>query len=100
PGGIMDHLEVVGRGLPLAVPPLPYVALPTTAGTGAEATRNAVIGLPEHGRKVSIRDERMLPRLAIVDPALTDHCPRAVTLASGLDALAQVIEPYVSARAT
>ncbi len=100
PGGIMDHLEVVGRGLPLAAPPLPYVALPTTAGTGAEATRNAVIGLPEHGRKVSIRDERMLPRLAIVDPALTDHCPRAVTLASGLDALAQVIEPYVSVRAT
>ena len=100
PGGIMDHLEGVGRGLPLAAPPLPFIAVPTTAGTGAEATRNAVIGLPEHGRKVSIRDERMLPRLAIVDPALTDHCPRAVTLASGLDALAQVIEPYVSARAT
>lgn len=100
PGGIMDHLEVVGLGLPLKAPPLPFVALPTTAGTGAEATRNAVIGLPEHGRKVSIRDERMLPRLAIVDPALTDHCPRAVTLASGLDALAQVIEPYVSNRAT
>ncbi|WP_347265715.1 iron-containing alcohol dehydrogenase [Paracoccus sp. (in: a-proteobacteria)] len=100
PGGIMDHLEVVGRGLPLAVPPLPFVALPSTAGTGAEATRNAVIGLPGHGRKVSIRDERMLPRLAIVDPALTDHCPRRVTLASGLDALAQVIEPWVSGRAT
>ncbi|MTH65471.1 iron-containing alcohol dehydrogenase [Paracoccus shanxieyensis] len=100
PGGIMDHLEVVGRGLPLVAAPLPFVAIPTTAGTGAEATRNAVIGLPDHGRKVSIRDDRMLPRLAIVDPALTDHCPRAVTLASGLDALAQVIEPYVSARAT
>lgn len=100
PGGIMDHLEVVGRGLPLAAAPLPYIALPTTAGTGAEATRNAVIGLPDHGRKVSIRDERMLPRLAIIDPALTDHCPRGVTLASGLDALAQVIEPYVSAKAT
>jgi alcohol dehydrogenase class IV len=57
-----------------------------------------VIGLPDHGRKVSIRDDRMLPRMAIVDPALTDHCPRGVTLASGLDALAQVIEPYVSAR--
>lgn len=100
PGGVMDHLEVVGRGLPLAAPPLPYVAIPTTAGTGAEATRNAVIGLPDHGRKVSIRDERMLPRLAIVDPALTDGCPRAVTLASGLDALAQVIEPYLSCKAT
>lgn len=100
PGGAMDHLEVVGKGLPLAAPPLPFIAIPTTAGTGAEATRNAVIGLPDHGRKVSIRDERMLPRLAIVDPALTDHCPRAVTLTSGLDALAQVIEPYVSAKAT
>lgn len=100
PGGIMDHLEVVGRGLPLRVPPLPCVAIPTTAGTGAEATRNAVIGLPDHGRKVSIRDEGMLPRLAIVDPALTDGCPRWVTLASGLDALAQVIEPWLSCKAT
>ncbi|WP_134678609.1 iron-containing alcohol dehydrogenase [Paracoccus ravus] len=100
PGGIMDHLEVVGRGLTLAAAPLPYIALPTTAGTGAEATRNAVIGLPDHGRKVSIRDERMLPRVAIVDPALTDGCPRKVTLASGLDALAQVIEPYISSKAT
>jgi hypothetical protein len=79
---------------------LPFVALPTTAGTGAEATKNAVIGLPDHGRKVSLRDDRMLARLAIVDPALTDHCPRGVTLASGLDALAQVIEPFVSNRAT
>lgn len=100
PGGVMDHLEVVGAGLPLRAPPLPFVALPSTAGTGAEATRNAVIGLPDHGRKVSIRDDRMLPRLAIVDPALTDRCPRAVTLASGLDALAQVIEPWLSCRAT
>ncbi len=100
PGGVMDHLEVVGRGLPLVRPPLPFVAIPTTAGTGAEATRNAVIGLPDHGRKVSLRDLSMLPRLAIVDPALTDHCARAVTLASGLDALVQVIEPLVSSRAT
>lgn len=100
PGGVMDHLEVVGLGLPLKAAPLPFVALPSTAGTGAEATRNAVIGLPDHGRKVSIRDDRMLPRLAIVDPALTDHCPRAVTLASGLDALAQVIEPWLSCKAT
>lgn len=99
-GSPMDHLEVVGRGLPLTVPPLPVIALPTTAGTGAEATRNAVIGLPEHGRKVSLRDDRMLPRIAIVDPALTDHCPRGVTLASGMDALTQVIEPFVSCKAT
>jgi hypothetical protein len=96
----MDHLEVVGRGLPLSAPPLPYIAIPTTSGTGAEATRNAVIGLPDHGRKVSLRDDRMLARLAIVDPALTDGCPRRVTLASGLDAVTQVIEPYVCSRAT
>ena len=100
PGTPMDHLEVVGRGLPLTAPPLPFVAIPTTSGTGAEATRNAVIGLPDHGRKVSLRDARMLPRIAIVDPALTDDCPRGVTLASGLDALAQVIEPYISSKAT
>jgi alcohol dehydrogenase class IV len=96
----MDHVEIVGQGLPLTADPLPFVALPTTAGTGAEVTRNAVIGLPGHGRKVSLRDDRMIARLAIVDPALTDHCPRAVTLASGLDALVQVIEPYVSCKAT
>lgn len=100
PAGPMEHLEVVGRGLPLAVPPLPFVAIPTTAGTGAEATKNAVIGLPEHGRKVSLRDDRMLARVAIVDPALTDGTPRGVTLASGLDAVTQVIEPYVSCKAT
>lgn len=96
---MLDHLEVVGRGLPLDHPPLPFVAMPTTAGTGAEVTRNAVIGVPEHRRKVSLRDARMLPRLAIVDPALTDLSPRAVTLASGLDAVTQVIEPYVCTRA-
>ena len=96
---LMDHLEVVGRGLPLDQPPLPFVALPTTAGTGAEVTRNAVIGVPDHRRKVSLRDARMLPRLAIIDPALTDHTTRGITLASGLDAVTQVIEPYISARA-
>lgn len=96
---MLDHLEVVGQGLPLDHSPLPFVAIPTTAGTGAEVTRNAVIGVPEHRRKVSLRDARMLPRLAIVDPALTDGCPHAVTLASGLDAITQVIEPYVCTRA-
>lgn len=96
----LDHLEGVGRGLPLIAAPLPFIAIPTTAGTGAEATRNAVIGVPEHACKVSLRDERMIARIAFVDPELTDHCPRAVTLASGLDALTQVIEPYVSCKAT
>jgi alcohol dehydrogenase class IV len=96
----LEHLELVGMGRPLVANPLPFIAMPTTAGTGAEATRNAVIGVVEQGRKVSLRDDRMIARLAIVDPALTDGCPRAVTLASGLDALTQVIEPYVSVRAT
>jgi alcohol dehydrogenase class IV len=100
PDDPLEHLELVGKGRPLVADPLPFIALPTTAGTGAEATRNAVIGVVEQGRKVSLRDDRMIARLAIVDPALTDHCPRAVTLASGLDALTQVIEPYVSVRAT
>jgi len=98
--GPLDHLEVVGKGLPLTTAPLPFIAIPTTAGTGAEATKNAVIGLPDHSRKVSLRDDRMLARLAIVDPALTDRTPRATTLASGLDAVTQVIEPYVSSKAT
>jgi alcohol dehydrogenase class IV len=96
---MLDHLEVVGQGLPLDNPPLPFVAMPTTAGTGAEVTRNAVIGVPEYARKVSLRDPQMLPRLAIVDPALTDECPRGVTLASGLDAITQVIEPFACTRA-
>jgi alcohol dehydrogenase class IV len=100
PGVALDHLEVVGKGLPLTAAPLPFIAIPTTSGTGAEATKNAVIGLPDHGRKVSLRDDRMLARVAIVDPALTDGCPRGITLASGLDAVTQVIEPYVSCKAT
>lgn len=96
---MLDHLEVVGQGLPLVADPLPFIAIPTTAGTGAEVTRNAVIAVPDHARKVSLRDPRMLPRLALVDPGLTDACPRSVTLASGLDAITQVIEPYLCSRA-
>lgn len=98
-GAVLDHLEGVGAGKPLSAAPLPFVAVPTTAGTGAEATKNAVIGVPDAGRKVSLRDARMLADLALVDPALTDDCPRGVTLASGLDAVTQVIEPYLSCKA-
>ena len=98
-GAVLDHLEGVGRGLPLTQSPLPFIAVPTTSGTGAEATKNAVIDVPAQRRKVSLRDDRMMVRLAIVDPALTDGCPRGVTLASGLDALTQVIEPYLCNRA-
>ena len=99
PGSALDHLELVGLGLPLQRAPLPFVAIPTTAGTGAEVTKNAVIDVPAHRRKVSLRDDRMTARLAVVDPSLTDRCPKDVTLASGLDAIVQVIEPYVSSRA-
>lgn len=99
-GPLIDYLEVVGNGRILASAPLAFVALPTTAGTGAEVTKNAVINVPAHRRKVSLRDNRMLPDLAIIDPALTDNSPRSVTLASGLDALTQVIEPYICNRAT
>lgn len=89
----MEYLEVVGNGRLLEGPPLPFVAIPTTAGTGAEVTKNAVINVTQQQRKVSLRDDRMLPDLAIVDPELTDNAPRAVTLGSGLDAITQLIEP-------
>lgn len=96
----LDHLEVVGRGLPIERPAVPYVAVPTTAGTGAEATANAVLGAPEHGRKASIRSPHMLAAVALVDPLLTLPCPPAVTASSGLDALTQCLEPFVSPKAS
>jgi alcohol dehydrogenase class IV len=99
PGDPLDYLEVIGRGQPLAHPPAPFIAIPTTAGTGSEVTRNAVLGSPEHGVKASLRGAGMLPRLAVVDPELTLHLPRAITASTGLDALTQLIEPYVSVRA-
>lgn len=95
----LDHLEVVGRGLPLPVAPLPLAALPTTAGTGAEVTRNAVLSAHEHGVKASLRSPLMLPRLAIVDPEFLIGAPASVLRSSGLDALSQLIEPFVSVRA-
>lgn len=99
-GPVTDYLEVIGTGRKLEADPLPFVAIPTTSGTGAEVTKNAVVGVPEHRRKVSLRDPRMLANLALVDPALTDNSPRAVTLASGLDAITQLIEPYISSKST
>jgi alcohol dehydrogenase class IV len=98
-GHPLDYLEVIGRGQPLTKASLPFIAVPTTAGTGAEVTRNAVIGSPEHQVKVSLRSAGMLARLALVDPQLTLDLPPAVTASTGLDALTQVIEPYVSSRA-
>jgi alcohol dehydrogenase class IV len=98
-GELGDYLEVIGKGHPLRHPPLPFIAVPTTAGTGAEVTRNAVLAAPEQGVKVSLRSPLMLPRLAVVDPELTLELPPAVTARTGLDALTQLIEPYVSLRA-
>jgi alcohol dehydrogenase class IV len=99
PGDLLDYLEVIGMGRPLDSAPYPFIAVPTTAGTGSEVTRNAVLGSPEHGVKVSLRSPLMLPRVAIVDPVLTLGLPPAITASTGLDALTQLIEPYVSSRA-
>ena len=99
PGGLLDYVEVVGRAQPLPFPPVPFLAIPTTAGTGTEVTRNAVLASPEDRVKVSLRSPLMAPRAAIVDPALTLDLPPALTATTGLDALTQVIEPYVSCRA-
>ena len=99
PGDIFDHLEVVGRGEPLHHPALPCIAIPTTAGTGAEVTRNSVLASPAHKVKVSLRGTLLLPRLAIVDPELTLSLPPDLTAATGLDALTQLVEPFVSLRA-
>jgi alcohol dehydrogenase class IV len=98
-GDVFDYLEVIGGGKPLAQAPAPYIAVPTTAGTGSEVTRNAVLASPEHRVKVSLRSPLMLPRLAVVDPELTHSMPPAVTASTGLDALTQVLEPYVSNQA-
>lgn len=99
-GDVFDYLEVVGRGLALGVAPLPFVAIPTTAGTGSEVTKNAVLAVPERRVKVSLRSPLMLPRAAIIDPELTRTLPPAVTAFTGLDALTQNIEPFLSQRST
>jgi alcohol dehydrogenase class IV len=99
PGKIYDYLEVIGNGQAFPVPSLPFIAVPTTAGTGSEVTRNAVLAVSEKRVKVSLRGPSLLPRLAIVDPSLTYDLPRDVTAASGLDALVQLIEPFVSSAA-
>ena len=98
-GDLLDYLEVVGRGMMISQPSAPMIAVPTTAGTGSEVTRNAVLASPEHRVKVSMRSPLMLPRLSVVDPELTYSMPPAVTASTGLDALTQVLEPYVSSRA-
>ena len=98
-GDPLDYLEVIGGGRKITQPAAPCVAVPTTAGTGAEATANAVLASPGHQLKASLRSPLMIPRVALVDPELTVSCPLAVTASSGMDALTQCLEPFVSVRA-
>lgn len=99
PGNVMDYLEVVGDNKPITVAPIPYIAIPTTSGTGSEVTRNAVLGVPDKKVKVSLRSPLMIPKMAIVDPTLSITMPPEVTASTGLDALAQVVEPFLSLKA-
>jgi alcohol dehydrogenase class IV len=98
-GDPLDYVEVIGKGQPLTQRSAPYMAIPTTAGTGAEVTRNAVLGSPEQRVKVSLRSAHMLPRVALVDPELTYDLPPQLTATTGLDALTQLIEAFVSVKA-
>jgi alcohol dehydrogenase class IV len=98
-GELLDYLEVIGRGRALPRAGLPCIAIPTTAGTGAEVTRNAVLASREHKVKVSLRSPFLLPRVALIDPELTFDLPPALTACTGMDALTQLIEPYVCTRA-
>ena len=98
---VLDHLEGVGRGLPYRGPAVPFIAVPTTAGTGSEATKNAV--LSERGRtgfKKSFRDKRLVAEVAVVDPSLLDSCDQSLIAANGMDAFTQLLESYVSLRAS
>jgi alcohol dehydrogenase class IV len=98
-GVLLDYLEIIGRGRALANPSAPFIAIPTTAGTGSEVTRNSVLASPEHKLKVSLRSPLMLAKVALVDPELTYDLPPALTASTGLDALTQLIEPFVCSRA-
>lgn len=99
PGDLMRYIEVIGEGKPLEAAPLPFIAVPTTAGTGAEATRNAVIASEQHRVKASLRHLSMLPRIALIDPELAVDVPPHITAASGMDALTQCLEALVCSRA-
>ncbi|MEO2001949.1 MAG: iron-containing alcohol dehydrogenase, partial [Pirellulales bacterium] len=92
---ILDRLEGVGRGIPIVNPPLPFLAVPTTAGTGAEATRNAVLSCPNRMFKKSLRSPLMVPRAVVLDPSLIGSCSRDIIAASGIDCVTQLIESFI-----
>ncbi len=98
-GDVLDYLEIIGEGRTLAVPPAPFMAIPTTAGTGAEVTHNAVIASPRHRVKVSLRHTALAARVVITDPELTYDLPPHITAATGMDALTQLLEAFVCTRA-
>ena len=98
-GDLYDYIEVIGNGFPITRRSIPFIAIPTTTGTGSEVTRNAVISLPEQGVKASLRSDHMFPTVAIIDPELTVSLSPLVTAYTGMDALTQVIEPYLSLKA-
>jgi len=98
---VMDYLEGVGPELPYEGPSTPFIAVPTSAGTGSEATKNAVLSVQDKskGFKKSFRHDSLVAEYAIIDPALFDTCPKALIAANGMDALTQLIESYVSIKA-
>lgn len=98
PGDITDYLEVIGKGKALLAEPLPFIAVPTTAGTGAEVTKNAVIKSEKFNVKVSLRSDRMYPKFAVIDPLLTLGLSPEITAYTGIDALTHLLEVYVSAK--
>ncbi|HWD19581.1 MAG TPA: iron-containing alcohol dehydrogenase [Verrucomicrobiae bacterium] len=98
-GSLLDYVEIIGKNKPLARPSLPCLAIPTTSGTGSEVTRNSVLSSHEHKLKVSLRSPYLLPAIALVDPLLTHSLPPAITTFTGMDALTQLIEPWVCQRA-
>ena len=99
PGDVLEYVEIIGQGRALTAQSARLLAIPTTAGTGSEVTRNAVLASPDHKLKVSLRSDKMIPGVALIDPELTYDLPPAITSSTGLDALTQLIEPYVSLRA-
>ena len=95
-GAAIDYMEIIGAGRKITAPALPWLAIPTTAGTGAEVTRNAVVGSPKHNYKASIRSDYLLAKAVLIDPELNVNVPANVTAASGMDAVCQLIESFTS----